>query len=414
MRHIDEDSKQRLVAVSLSLVPEPITLSSLEEVATTPKLFTPIQNGFMHLRHRVVHAPTSRYRADTDSVPLMPIVGEYYEQRARVPGTLLISEGTLISREAGGAPNVPGIWDDRQVAAWKEVANRVHKNNSYVFLQIYALGRAANPDILDSSGLPYVSASDIPLPLSSIQSHTHPDRLPVVRRPSALTARGMEIYVQQCARAAVNVVQKAGMDGVEIHAAGGYLIDQFLQDTSNNRTDEYGGSVENRARFPLRVVEAVVQEIGEERTGVRISPWSKYQGMGMNDPRPTFAYFVNELKYRFPRLAYLHVQEARADGWDTVANVPEGFENDFIREIWGDGVLISSGGYERELAIEVAETKGDVVAFGRQFIANPDLPFRLMHNLPLAKGDRGKYYTCGSTDASGYTDYPFSKEFLAT
>ncbi|KAL0062737.1 hypothetical protein AAF712_010359 [Marasmius tenuissimus] len=383
MKHVDQDSKQGLVAVSSTLLTEATGLSTLEESATTPKLFTPIQIGFMDLQHRVVHAPTSRYRADTNSVPLTPIVGKYYEQRARVPGTLLISEGTLISREAGGAPN------------------------------IYALGRAANPEILDALGLPYVSASDVALLPSSIQSHTHPDRVPVVRRPSALTVRGMENYVQQYVRAAVNAVEKAGMDGVEIHAAGGYLIDQFLQDTSNDRADEYGGSVENRARFPLRVIEAVVQGIGEERTGVRISPWSTYQGMGMSDPRPTFAYFVKELKSRFPRLAYLHVQEARADGWNTVANVPEGVDNDFIREIWGNGVLVSSGGYDRELAIEVVETKGDVVAFGRHFIANPDLPFRLIKDVPLAKGDRGKYYACGSADPNGYTDYPFSKEFLA-
>ncbi|KAL0058420.1 hypothetical protein AAF712_014901 [Marasmius tenuissimus] len=272
----------------------------------------------------------------------MPIVGEYYEQRAKVPGTLLISEETLISREAGGAPSVPGIWNDKQVGAWKEVANRVHENNSYIFMQIYALGRADNPDILDASGIPYVSASDVALPPSSIQSHTHPDRVPVVRRLSASTVRGMKNYVQQYVHAAVDAVQKAGMDGVEIHAAG-----------------------ENRARFPLRVIEAVVEGIGEERTGVRISPWSTYQGMEMNDPKPSFAYFVNNLNYRFPRLAYLHVQETRADGLDTVANVPEGVDNDFIREIWGDGVLVSSGGYDRELAIEVAETKGDVVASGR-------------------------------------------------
>ncbi|KAL0573440.1 Stress response protein nst1 [Marasmius crinis-equi] len=347
----------------------------MNDSVTSPvpsKLFSPIQIGFMNLQHRIVHAPTSRYRADSDSVPLMPIVGEYYAQRARVPGMLLISEGTLIARKAGGMPNIPGIWNERQIGAWKEVASRVHEHKSFIFLQIYALGRGADPEILDRMGCPYVSASDIPM------QHASPDgKLAVksVRRPRPLSHEEIEEYIRLFAEAASNAVWKAGLDGVEIHAAGGYLIDQFLQDMSNCRTDEYGGSIENRARFGLRVVEAVVRVVGEERTGIRISPWSTYQdeetlGMRMTDPKPTFGYFVAELKKRFPHLAYLHVQEPRADGWDTVDDLPEGVDNDFIREIWGDKVLVSSGGYDRKLAIDTARTKGDVIAFGRHFIAN--------------------------------------------
>ncbi|KAL0573441.1 hypothetical protein V5O48_008513 [Marasmius crinis-equi] len=366
-----------------------------------PRLFTPIQVGLMSLQHRIVHAPTSRYRADADSVPLMPIVEDYYSQRARVPGTLLIAEGTLVSREAGGMPNVPGIWSERQIKAWKEVSTRVHDNKSYIFLQIYALGRAADPEILERMGLPFVSASDIPI------SPRPSDALAQsVQRPQSLTKEGIEEYIRSFAEAASNAVWKAGLDGVEVHAAGGYLIDQFLQDVSNSRTDEYGGSIENRARFGLRVVEAVVRAVGEERTGIRISPWNTYLGMRMTDPKPTFRYFVAEVRRRFPRLAYLHVQEP----WEPVGSAP-GVDNDFIRAVWSNKVLVSSGGYDRRLAIETAQTKGDVIAFARQFIANPDLPFRLLRDLPLTEGDRERYYVHGSLDPGGYTDYSFSPEF---
>ncbi|KAF5372387.1 hypothetical protein D9615_009290 [Tricholomella constricta] len=278
--------------------------------------------------------------------------------------------------------------------------------------------------------LPHVSASAVPLPDQGAATPTP--------TPRALTAGEIQTYVELYATAAHNAVYLAGFDGVEVHGANGYLVDQFLQDVSNVRTDAYGGSVQARARFALEVVEAVVERVGESRAAIRFSPWSTGQGellssiisylflvfvgcgMGMSDPKPTFGYVVGELRRRFPRLSYIHVVEPRVSGVTTLAHVPEGQSNDFIREIWGsgDGVhdrrLISAGGYNRNLGIAQADAKGDLIAYGRPFIANPDLPYRLAKDVPLAIGARKWYYRYGSLDPKGYTDYPPAGEETAS
>ncbi|KAF9556884.1 FMN-linked oxidoreductase [Agrocybe pediades] len=383
---------------------------------STPALFRPIRVGDLELAHRVIMAPLTRFRADDNHVPLPNIVAQYYSQRASVPGTLLISEATFIAARAGGYANAPGIWSEEQVEAWKAVTAAVHAKGSYIYLQLWALGRAGVPRQLEKelgrkASEVYVSASSIPL---SNRSSKDPS-------PRALSIPEIEEYVQLYAQAAENAVKLAGFDGVEIHGANGYLVDQFLQDVSNKRTDKYGGSIENRSRFALEVLDAVVNRVGQRKTGLRLSPWSDHQDMGMKDPVPTYTYLINTILQKYPDLSYLHVTEKRLyvpqAGQPVAATdefVTEGQENDFIRKLCSaKGMpLITAGGYTRETGIRIAETKGDLIAYGRLFIANPDLPYRLQRGLPVEKGNRKRYYSRGSLDPTGYTDYSFSEQFV--
>ncbi|KAJ7645906.1 hypothetical protein DFH06DRAFT_1270870 [Mycena polygramma] len=346
------------------------------------KLFQPIQIGDIQLNHGVVFAPATRFRADENHKPL-PHVAEYYEQRASTAGSLIITEATLIALRAGASKHSPGIWSDEQISAWKEVTDRVHVKGSFIYLQLWTLGRAFyNYSDVAEANIDYVSASDVPYTGGP--------------KPRALTVDEIREFAELYAQAASNAVHKAGFDGVEIHGANGYLLDQFLHHGSNTRTDAYGGSIENRVRFP---------RIGQKKTGFRISPWGTVWGLHYDNMQLTFAHLVTQLRGRYPDLAYLHVVEPRAD--DPVG-IKEGHSNDFVREIWGKKPFISAGGYTRETAIDVAEEKGDLVAFARPYIANPDLPYRLLHDVALAVGDRAMYYVPGSVDPKGFTDYPFA------
>ncbi|KAG7097486.1 hypothetical protein E1B28_004828 [Marasmius oreades] len=373
------------------------------------KLFQPITIGDVQLNHRVVLSPLTRFRADANHVPLVPIVKEYYSQRGSEPGTLLTTEATFIHPRAGGYSNVPGIWSDAQITAWKEIVDAVHEKGSYINLQMWAVGRAAFPAQLKSEdpSYPYVSASDIPL---SNRPETDP-------APRALTVEEIQEYTRYYATAARNAVHKAGFDGVEIHGANGYLIEQFLKESSNHRTDEYGGSIENQARFALEVVDAVVKAVGPRKTGIRLSPWNTYQDAGVRDPKPTYSYLVSQIKNSHPTFAYIHVVDPRVDGVENVEDVGDR-SNEFIREIWTKGPggndsqdgrrLISAGNFDLEKGVELADTKGDLVAYGRRFISNPDLPYRLRQNIPLTPYNRATFYFPGSLDPIGYTDYPFA------
>ncbi|KAF5343105.1 hypothetical protein D9758_016001 [Tetrapyrgos nigripes] len=377
---------------------------------STSKLFQPLKVGDSTLKHRVALAPLTRFRANEKHIPL-PIVKEMYAQRASTPGTLLITEATFIDARAGGYPHAPGIWSDEQIAAWKEVTSAVHAKGSFIYLQLWALGRTAYSAVLKAENPSYdlVSASDIPL---SEHSKDEP-------RPRPLTVPEIKEYVELYAKAASNAVHKAGFDGVEIHNANGYLLDQFTQDVTNHRTDEYGGSVETRARFTLEVVDAVVKAVGPRKTGIRFSPWNTFQDMGMDSVSKTkaqFSYIVSKIKEVHPTFSYVHVVEPRSKALDVLDHNPEGEDNDFIREIWTSPEddqngrrLISAGGYTRELSIEDADKKGDIIAFGRVFIANPDLPYRLEHDIPLNNYDRTTFYLQNSVDPKGYTDYPFAE-----
>ncbi|KAJ7481243.1 hypothetical protein B0H11DRAFT_2024793 [Mycena galericulata] len=364
------------------------------------QLFQPITIGPIILKHRVVLAPLTRLKGDSNHVPLLPLVKDYYTQRGSTPGTLLIAESTLITPKAGGFPNMPGIWGQDHIDAWKEVVDSVHAKGSFIFLQLVALGRTAVPALLRSEDptFPYVSASNIPVTADA-------------EKPRPLTVAEINEYVGFYVQAAKNAME-AGFDGVEIHNGNGCLLDQFIQDVSNDRTDEYGGSVENRARFPLMVVEAVTNAVGQDRTSIRFSPWSPLTGMGMTDPIPTYTYIVSEIKRLYPTFAYIHLIEPRMSGDTRLEPSAENAaqSNNFIREIWGERPLISAGGYTRETALQLAERKNALVSFGRTFIANPDLPRRLEKNIPLNPYNRSTFYLPGQDIPTGYTDYPFATE----
>ncbi|KAJ7678896.1 NADH:flavin oxidoreductase/NADH oxidase [Mycena polygramma] len=358
-----------------------------------PALFQPIQVGDVHLKHRVVLAPSTRFRSTFDGIP-SPIMAEYYAQRGSAAGTLLIAEATFIARKAGGFRNVPGIWSPEQISAWKAITDAVHAKGSFVYLQLWALGRTAYVEHL-APGDPFVSSSP-----KKIETPMHPDATPRTDDiPRAMTVEEIKEYVDLYAIAAANAVHKAGFDGVEVHGANGYLPEQFLRDTINERTDAYGGSIENRARFTLELMDAIVAAVGPTKAAIRLSPWRR--AFKDTDSKPQYSYLVKELRDRHPDLSYLHVIEDYSDVPNPAAS------NDFIREIWGKRPIISAGGYDRESGIRVAEEKGDIIAYSRAFIANPDLPCRLAHGIPLLEGDGGKYYTYGTDDPSGYTDYAF-------
>ncbi|PMD41767.1 NADPH dehydrogenase [Hyaloscypha variabilis F] len=361
-------------------------------------LFKPLKLGNIQLQNRVVMAPLTRFRADDEHVPL-PFVPEYYAQRGSVPGTLLISEATFIAPRAGGYGNAPGIWSDAQIASWKNVTSAVHAKGSFIYLQLWALGRAASPGQLKKElgqDAKVVGASDIPFEGGAT--------------PTPLTETEIKEYIGLYAQAAKNAVA-AGFDGVEIHGANGYLIDQFLQDVSNNRTDAWGGSVENRARFGIEVAKAVVAAVGPERTGIRLSPFSEFQGMRMADPRPQFSYFAQELKKL--KLAYIHLVESRIAG---NADVEQTDKVNFLVDLWDNqSPVLIAGGFTSTSAKptvdEEFKDKDVVIVFGRYFISNPDLVFRLKERIEFTPYDREKFYNKGQKD--GYITWKFSKEFEA-
>ncbi|KAJ6137900.1 Aldolase-type TIM barrel [Penicillium samsonianum] len=362
------------------------------------KLFTPLRVGRVELSNRIAMAPMTRFRADDNHTPL-PFVKDYYAQRASVPGTLLITEATFISARAGGYPNVPGIYNDEQIAAWKEVTDAVHSKGSYIYLQLWALGRVANPDALQAEGgFDVVSSSATP---ASADAPT----------PRALSETEIHEWIADYAQAARNAIA-AGFDGVEIHAANGYLIDQFTQDTCNKRTDAWGGSVEGRARFAVEVSRAVVEAVGADRTGIRFSPWSTFQGMRMEDPKPQFEYLATQTAKL--GLAYAHLVESSIAG---NADVEPTDQLDFFLEVYGKASpVIVAGGYKADSAVQAADVKyadyDAIIGIGRPFISNPDLPFRVQNGIPFVPYDRATFYV--PKDPKGYSDYAFSAEFQKT
>ncbi|KAJ3258875.1 hypothetical protein HK103_003257 [Boothiomyces macroporosus] len=373
------------------------------------RLWQPLKVGNKTIKHRVGLAPLTRYRAP-NHIP-QAFVAEYYKQRAS--GGLLVTEATFIAKEAGGYPFAPGIYNQEQVEAWKAVTKAVHEKESVIYCQLWALGRANGGK---EEGVEVVSASNIPVE----------EGAPI---PRALTIEDIKRYMSHYKHAARNAIE-AGFDGVEIHGAHGYLPDQFLQRSSNNRGDIYGGSLENRARFALEALESVTQEIGQERTAIRISPFSVFQGMGHEeDPFETFGYLVSEIKKRFPKLAYISVTDNRFGNasqddklltCDKFRAILRGVDPKNVSKFTKDKaitlpdpsvehptVFFSAGGYSASEAEPHSDRTGDVVAFGRVFIANPDLPHRIRNGLELNPYDRSTFYT---HDQAGYTDYPFANE----
>lgn len=365
--------------------------------AAQTKLFKPLRVGNNELSNRLIMAPLTRFRADDSHVQL-PFVKEYYTQRACTPGTLLITEATFISPQASGYPNVPGIWRDDQIAAWKEIVESVHNAGGYIWLQLWALGRTANPDVLKRE-----EAGDLVSSSASPMTDNSPT-------PRELREDEIRQFVSDYAQAAKNAVEGAGFDGVEIHGANGYLIDQFTQDVCNKRTDKYGGSVENRSRFGLEVAKAVVNAVGADRTGIRLSPWSTFQGMQMEDPIPQFNHLLSGLKEL--KLAYIHLVESRIAG---NADVETTEKVDPFIKVWGKtSPIFIAGGFKPDSAkraVDEEYTDNDIaIVFGRYFISNPDLVYRMEHGIEFSKYDRDTFYKAKSTE--GYVDYPYSDEWL--
>ncbi|KAK9362017.1 hypothetical protein V1504DRAFT_450143 [Lipomyces starkeyi] len=351
-------------------------------------LFTPIKVGSITLAHRLAFPPITRYRNDDDGTPNEDLAVPYYSERCLVPGTLLIAEATDVSWRGGGYANTPGIYSVRQIEGWKKVTQAVHDRKGFIFCQVWNLGRV-NPGVKQPD---VFSSGEIQMP----------DR----PKPRALKIEEIHEMEEEYGQAAKNAI-KAGFDGIEIHGAHGYLVDQFLEDVTNTRTDEYGGSIENRARFGLNVVRKCVEAVGADKVAIRLSPFSKVQAMRMKDPYPQFEYFVSKLQELFPDLAYVHMVEPRAAGNND--QIPEdGDTTEPFRNLW-KGVWISAGGYTPESAREYAATHpNSIIAVGRYFTSNPDLVAKFKEKIPLIAYDRSTFYTNKARE--GYLGYTYAPE----
>jgi NADPH2 dehydrogenase len=288
------------------------------------RLFKPLKIGNVEVKHRIGMPSLTRQRATNDRVPT-PLMKEYYGQRASTPGTLIITEGTLVSPSAGGGfANGPGIWSQDQVTAWRAITDEAHNKGCFIFCQLFAMGRAADVEVAKSEGISIIAPSALPMDENS----------PV---PQAMTIQEIKQTVRDFAKASENAI-RAGFDGVECHIANGYLLDQFIQDVSNKRDDQYGGSVENRSRFPNEVMKAMADAVGPEAVGLRLSPWSPFQGMRMEDPIPQFTDIINKASQL--NLAYLHLVESRMSG----AEDCEGNDRlDFAYKLWRGPILVAGG-----------------------------------------------------------------------
>ena len=363
------------------------------------KLFTPVQFGPMQLKHRVVMAPLTRSRSiQPDSIP-GDLMAKYYGQRAS-DGGFIITEATNISVSSRGWLGAPGLYSSPQVEGWKRVTEAVHAKGGHIFAQLWHTGRSSHVSM--TGGEMPVSASVTP---AYWQNPSHltstPDGWVPPSPHRALTVAEIAGIVQDYGKAAERAMD-AGFDGVELHAANGYLMDQFLQDGSNKRDDAYGGSIENRSRFLLEVVDAMASVWGSSRVAARIGPGGTWNDMSDSNPDALFSYIAAQLN-RFD-LAYLHIIEPRVQG-NIVLNEGESpVASHQLRKEF-KGRIIAAGGFEPNTAEAIIATSdADAVAFGRHFISNPDLPRRIKDGLPLAAYDRDTFYTF---DARGYTDYPF-------
>jgi N-ethylmaleimide reductase len=369
-----------------------------------PSLFSPLQLGPYQLQHRVAMAPLTRMRADRASFAPRPLNAEYYGQRA-TPGGLIIAEASPVMVTGRGNPATPGIYSDAQIAGWRDVVDAVHAKGGLIFLQLWHVGRVSHSSFQPQGALP-VAPSAVAITGSGMLAMTADGKMVPYETPRALETSEVGEIVEAFRQAAKSAM-KAGFDGVEIHGANGYLLEQFLQSHTNLRTDRYGGGIENRARLLLEVTQAAIEVWGKNRVGVRLSPYGVANGSGEADPMPLYTHVVKALDEL--GLAYLHLIEPRSSGagraevnWQ---NVPSAMA--LFRPLWR-GVLISAGGFTGESAeAAIAERHADAVAFGRIFISNPDLPRRLKHGFPLTPYNRATFY---GGEEVGYTDYPVYDE----
>lgn len=340
------------------------------------ELFQPIKIGNLQLLHKIVLAPLTRRRGDDSHNP-SDLAIEYYKQRADSPGTLLITEGTYTSPEVVGYTGAPGIYTETQINAWKKIVAATHEKGSFAFVQLFQHGRSN--EVLDNPNYRAYAPSAIPLGDAPA--------------PHAVTKEEIKSLINDYKVAAENAI-KAGFDGVEIHAANGYLLNEFLDSGINHRTDEYGGSLENRARFLFEILELVIGAIGIKKVGVRLSPFSTYQGTAQTSQVDIHSYVVERLARDYPDLAFLHLVEAFGRNSGNL---------DFAVKLWAPRPIIFAGGYTPETAEKrVKEVPNSLVAFGQSFIPNPDLVERIRKGASLREPDSSTFYTGGP---NGYTSY---------
>jgi N-ethylmaleimide reductase len=368
-----------------------------------PHLFSPLKVGPYQLKHRVVMAPLTRMRAARPSLAPRPLNAEYYAQRA-TPGGLIIAEASPVAATGFGNPGVPGIYTEAQIAGWRDIVDAVHAKGGIIFLQLWHVGRVSHSSFQPGGALPVApSAVAISTEYKTLTADGKPATYETPRALEIGEIPGIVAAFQQAARNAM----AAGFDGVEIHGANGYLLEQFLQSHTNLRTDRYGGSIENRARLLLEITQAAIDVWGAHRVGVRLSPYGIANDSGERDPMPLYSHVIKSLDTL--GLAYLHFIEPRSSGagraevnWQNVPSAMVLFRP-FFR-----GVLIAAGGFTGEMAeAAIAEKHADAVAFGRIFISNPDLPHRLQRGFPITPYNRATFY---GGEAAGYTDYPVYDE----
>ena len=365
------------------------------------KLFNEIKIGDKIAKNRIVMPPMTRSRASKGDIA-NELMAEYYAQRASAG--LIVSEGTQISQQGKGYAWTPGIYTPEQIDGWKKVTKAVHAQEGIIYAQLWHIGRVSHNSLQSNNQAPVSSSA---LRAEGVKVFIDPeDRGPEAgtgemvqhSMPRALSIPEIRVIIKQYAQAAQNAIA-AGFDGVEIHAANGYLINQFIDSESNQRTDEYGGALENRLRFMREVTEAVADAIGKEKVGIRLAPFTTLQGTVDRNPSKTYltaARILNEIG-----IGYIHIAEA---DWDDAPEMPLTFKQE-LRNLFS-GVIIYAGKYTKERAEKMIDSGlADMVGFGRPFIANPDLPYRLQNNLPLNEGNRLTYF--GGT-SNGYTDYPFA------
>jgi len=360
-------------------------------------LFEPARAGALSLLNRIVMAPLTRNRAP-GAIPT-PLMATYYVQRASAG--LIVTEATAISHQAQGYADVPGLWSDEQVAAWKTVTDAVHAAGGRIVVQLWHVGRVSHVDLQPGGQAP-VAPSALTARTKTVLIRDGVPTFADTSAPRALDLSEIPGIVEDYRRAARNAI-RAGFDGVEIHGANGYLLDQFLKTGANHRTDAYGGGIANRARLLLEVTRAVADAVGGDRTGIRLSPVTPANDIVDANPQPLFEYVVQQLAPL--DLAYLHVIEGFTGGPREIVDRP--FDYAALRQAWrdggGTGAWMVNNGYDLPLAEQALENGADLVAFGRSFIANPDLVARLQRGGPFNKPERATFYGGGE---KGYTDYP--------
>ncbi len=351
-------------------------------------LFDELKVGNLELENRIIYAPMTRSRADDEGIQ-PDYAAEYYVQRDSAG--LLISEAVNVSPMAKGYPRTPGIYTDAQIESWRKITDAVHGDGGKIFMQIFHTGRIALPYFLPENQQPVA-----PSPVKAKGQNYTDDGMKDFVEPRALTTEEVKATVQDFVKATKNAID-AGFDGVELHSASGYLVQQFLMSPVNQRTDEYGGSVENRTRFLFEILDAMSDAIGSERVGVKFSPQMPFNDVQEPDADEVYSYIMENLGAK--NLAYVHVGDHANTGW-----------HEKLRPLY-DGIYFAGANFDEQRGAEyLAENKADAIVYGKLFLANPDLPERFEKDAELNEWDESTFYT---PDKKGYTDYPFLEEAKA-